>query len=81
MRSYVLESIQQLIIRTSLAPLTFLYRAYYFLSIAVATFLLRRVDGVMSIYLRRGAGKGDIVYGLSDIDLLIIVNGEGDIDE
>jgi predicted nucleotidyltransferase len=30
--------------------------------------------GLLSLYLRRGVARGEIVYGLSDIDLLIIIN-------
>jgi predicted nucleotidyltransferase len=68
--------VQNLVINTSFPPLTYLYRKIYDLSVAVVTLLLRRVDGVLAIYLRRGVAKGEVVYGLSDIDLSIIVKDE-----
>ena len=48
----------------------------YALSIWLASMLFRRVGGVVSVYLRRGLAKGEVVYGLSDIDLTVIVAGE-----
>jgi len=74
MKSNIQGLIQYIIVNTSFFPLTYFYRKIYDLSIAVATLLLRRVEGVLTIYLCRGAAKGEIVYGLSDIDLLVIVN-------
>ncbi len=65
--------IQRLILRTDFFPLTYFYRTVYELSIRLASLLLRRVDGVVSVYLRRGLAKGEVVYGLSDIDLTVIV--------
>lgn len=79
MKSSVQDLIQRTVISTSFFPLTYFYRKTYDLSVAVATLLLRRVDGVLTIYLRRGVAKGEVIYGLSDIDLLVIMaeeNGE-----
>lgn len=76
MKSNIQDLIQRIVINTSFPPLTYFYRKIYERSIAVATLLLKRVDGVLTVYLRRGVAKGEIVYGLSDIDLLVIVNDE-----
>lgn len=68
--------IQRIVIVSSFPPFSYFYRKFYDLSVAVATLLLRRVDGVSAIYLRRGVATDEIVYGLSDIDLLVIVAGK-----
>lgn len=79
MRSSLRTPVQRLVIRTSFFPLVHLYGAAYALSVKVAALLLRRVDGVAAIYLRRGLAKGEAVYGLSDIDLSVIVeDGDGE---
>lgn len=69
--------IQTLVIITDFSPFSYVYRKIYYLSIAIATLLLRRVDDVLAIYLRRGLAKGEIVHGLSDIDLAVIVKDNG----
>ena len=76
MKSQVQNLIQYLVIKTSFFPLSYLYKYFYFLSVSIARKLLGNVPGVYSMYLRRGLAKGEIVYGLSDIDLLIIINDE-----
>jgi predicted nucleotidyltransferase len=40
----------------------------------LAVYKLRNVPGVTSIYLRRGLASGEIIYGLSDIDLLVLLD-------
>ena len=72
-------SIQKIVIILSFPPFTYLFKKAYDLSIAIAVLLLKRVEGVLTIYLRRGVAKNEIVYGLSDIDLSVILddrNGE-----
>ena len=81
MKSNIQDLIQRIIVHTSSPPLTYLYRKIYDLSVVVATLLLKRLDGVLAIYLRRGVAKGEIVYGLSDIDLLVIVNDDNNREE
>ena len=66
--------IQRAIIGTSFFPLTWVYGKIYALSVKVARMLFSHVDGVLAVYLRRGVAKDEIVYGLSDIDLLLIVD-------
>lgn len=77
MKSSVQNLIQRIVIDTSFFPFSYTYKKFYYLSIAIATLWLRRVDGVRAIYLRRGLAKGEIVYGLSDIDLAVIVKDDG----
>jgi predicted nucleotidyltransferase len=68
--------IQYLVVASSFPPFSFLYRKIYDFSVAIATALLRRIDGVLTIYLRRGVAEGEITYGLSDIDLLVLIRDE-----
>jgi len=77
MKSSVQDLIQRIVVNTSFFPFSYFYRKVYDLSVIVASLLLRRVDGVLAIYLRRGLAKGEIVYGLSDIDLAVIVKDDG----
>jgi hypothetical protein len=69
--------IQRIVVNTSFFPFSYAYRKIYDLSTAIATLRLKRLDGVLAIYLRRGLAKGEIVYGLSDIDLAVIVKDDG----
>ncbi len=48
----------------------------YNLSVFIATLSLRQVQDVVAIYLRRGAATGELIYGLSDIDLLVLTRDE-----
>jgi predicted nucleotidyltransferase len=70
--------IQCLVVSTSFPPFNFIYRKIYEFSVAIATALLRREARVMTIYLRRGVAEDEITYGLSDIDLLVLVRDEED---
>ena len=65
--------VQKIIMTFSFPPFTYMFRKVYDLSIAVAVLLLKRVEGVSTIYLRRGVAKNEITYGISDIDLLVII--------
>ena len=72
------EFIQRLIVYTSFPPLTYLYKIFYSVSIAITALFLKNLEGVVAIYLRRTGATGDIVYGLSDIDLLILIKDEAE---
>lgn len=76
MKSNIQNLIQYIVVSTSFPPLTCFYRKIYELSIAIANLMLRRVAGITAIYLRRGMARGEVVYGLSDLDLLVIVDDE-----
>ncbi len=71
------ERVQRLALLTQFAPFTWLYRGLYALAVRLCVRALRRIPGVLSIYLRRGLASGRPVYGLSDIDLAVIVADEG----
>lgn len=65
---------QMIIIKTSFPPLSFLYKILYLIAVRWAALVLGSVNGVEAIYLRRGLSRNEIVYGLSDIDLSVIVS-------
>jgi len=48
----------------------------YATAIKLAVCMLRKVRGVTAIYLRRGIALDEITYGLSDIDLAVVVDDE-----
>ncbi len=75
-RKHLRYFIQKTVIIFSFPPVSYLFRKVYDLSIAIAVLVLKRVEGVLAIYLRRGAAKNEITYGISDIDLLVIIDGE-----
>lgn len=74
MKTQILNYLQYFIIRTSIPPLSCLYSLTYSFFIRLATLALKRIPGIASIYLRRGLASGEAVWGLSDIDLLVLVN-------
>lgn len=76
MKSDIRLIIQRLIVISSFPPFTYFYKKVYGLAVVVATLLLRRMDGVLAIYLRRGMAKDEVLYGLSDIDLSVIIDNE-----
>jgi predicted nucleotidyltransferase len=69
-------SLQRLAVATQYPPFRWCYRLLYALAIALCTRRLRRIPGVRAIYLRRGLASGRPVYGLSDIDLMVMVEGD-----
>ncbi|MCK4823838.1 hypothetical protein KA005_49245, partial [bacterium] len=75
-RKHLRYFIQKTVIIFSFPPVSYLFRKVYDLSIAIAVLLLKRVEGVSTIYLRRGVAKNEIIYGISDIDLLVIIDEE-----
>jgi predicted nucleotidyltransferase len=68
------QFIQRLTVRTQFFPFVCFYRALYALAIRLCVRRLSRVRGVRSIYLRRGLTAGRPLYGLSDIDLLVVTD-------
>jgi predicted nucleotidyltransferase len=59
---------------TQFPPFTWVYRALYAGGIRACVRSLRRLPGVRSVYLWRGLTRpGQAVYGLSDIDILVVV--------
>lgn len=68
--------VQVIIIKTSFPPLSLLYKMLYLGAVKLAVHVLRDVRGVKAIYLRRSVSHQEIIYGLSDIDLSVIVDDE-----
>jgi predicted nucleotidyltransferase len=67
--------LQRLALRTQFFPFTLLYRFLYWAAIRLCLRRLGGLPGVLCVYLRRGLARGRPVYGLSDIDLLVLVDG------
>jgi predicted nucleotidyltransferase len=70
------HALQRLAIRTQFPPLTWLYQAFYRLAIYFCVRRFKAMSGVRAVYLRRGLVSGEPFYGLSDIDLLVVIEGE-----
>ncbi len=68
--------LQSVAVRTQFPPFVWLYRALYALAVRLCARRLGRMGGVRSVYLRRGLASGRAVYGLSDIDLLVMLDGD-----
>ncbi len=66
--------LQSVAAHTQFPPFVWLYRALYALAVWLCARRLGRMGGVRSIYLRRGLASGRAVYGLSDIDLLVMLD-------
>jgi hypothetical protein len=64
------------VIRTSRPPIDGLYRNLYRLVIHLVAKVLGRCRGVVAVYLIRGCAKGDIMPGVSDIDLVVAVQDD-----
>jgi predicted nucleotidyltransferase len=74
MKRHLQNFIQQLVLNTRFPPFTLLYRLAYSLSCKLAVASLKDIPGVVSIYLRRGLASGEIIYSLSDIDLMVLLD-------
>jgi hypothetical protein len=72
----IFQRLQRIAVATQYPPFLWVYRLLYAIALGVCTRRVRRIRGVRAIYLRRGLAGSKPVYGLSDIDLLVMVNGE-----
>jgi len=61
---------------TQYPPFTWCYRLLYSLAVRLCIRRIKRMQAVRAIYLRRGLAGSRPLYGLSDIDLLVMVEGE-----
>lgn len=57
---------------TSFPPLIWLYRAVYQLLVRLALCRFKAFPGTRAVYLRRGFASGELIAGLTDIDLTVI---------
>ncbi|MBP1623450.1 MAG: hypothetical protein H6Q07_1470, partial [Acidobacteria bacterium] len=62
-------------LRLQWPPFTWVFRLYYWIAIQCSRFLIARVEGVRSIYVTGSWVRGDVIFGLSDIDFKILVAG------
>jgi predicted nucleotidyltransferase len=68
------QLLQGLAVLTQFPPFTWLYGWIYALAVRLCVRRLQRIRGATAIYLRRGLASGRPLYGLSDIDLLVMVD-------
>jgi predicted nucleotidyltransferase len=67
-------ALRRLVLSTSVPPLNGIYHGVYKALIARCVRLFRRYDGLQAIYLMRGAAKGELMPGVSDLDFTLIGN-------
>lgn len=67
-------NLQKLIVTTNVKPFCWLYRLYYQLALKKITQTFKDHPDIVGVYLIAGMASGDWTPGLSDIDLIIIVN-------
>lgn len=64
--------LQNFVVRTNFWPFSWAYRIYYACAINIIAYVLGRQRGIVSVYLIAGMAAGEYIYGLSDIDLIVI---------
>ncbi|HEY0796052.1 MAG TPA: nucleotidyltransferase domain-containing protein [Acidisarcina sp.] len=72
LRARIRLAIRRLVVMTSVAPLSYLYVGIYKLHLKYALRVLSKFPGVHSIYVTGGMTSGDMVPGISDIDLVVV---------
>jgi predicted nucleotidyltransferase len=68
--------LRRFVVWSSRPPLTSVYQEMYRMMIRLAVLVLKRYQGIMSIYLCRGCAKNDITPGISDIDLALVTTND-----
>jgi predicted nucleotidyltransferase len=63
-------------VATSIGPVKNVYRLVYEVTLRLVQRALAGVPGIRAVYLRRGGAKGEIVPGVSDLDLAVITEGD-----
>ncbi len=66
------------VIRLQFPPFIWFFRFLYWLAIRASVSLISRVPGVLAIYLSGSLARGEVIFGLSDIDFKIFVCGTKD---
>ena len=72
-RKTLLGAAQWLVVATSIPPLKQLYVGVYKVIIWWLARRLSKEPGILAVYLKGGAAKGETVPGVSDIDLAVVV--------
>lgn len=65
-----------LALRLQFPPFVWMFQFYYQLAITLSRIRVGRIPGVRSIYLSGSWVRREVIYGLSDIDFKIFVDGE-----
>lgn len=65
--------IRDFVVKTNYPPFIYLYKLCYDAALKIITHVLKNQKDIMTIYLVAGMTTGDCIYGLSDIDIIIIV--------
>ena len=64
--------LRRLVVLTAVPPVSYLYAAVYRAHIWYAARRLSAIPGTRAIYVTRGAASNEVIYGVSDIDLMAI---------
>ncbi len=64
-------ALRHFVVITGASPLGILYRRIYRVHVWYALRVLKKIPHISSIYVARGIASGDIVYGVSDVDLVV----------
>jgi hypothetical protein len=70
-----MRRLQHAVLRTSAGPLRPLWRAGYAATIRLIASWLRRSDARSAVYVGGSLGFGEPVYGLSDLDVIVVTPG------
>jgi predicted nucleotidyltransferase len=73
MQAKLKKILRNIVVKTSFWPFSRLYELYYNTALKIITHILKKQKEVVAVYLVAGMAAGDYVYGLSDIDLIVIV--------
>lgn len=77
-RAPVKGLLRRFVVRSSATPLVRVYRGIYRAVIALAGAIFRRHRSVVAIYVWRGCATDDFTPGVSDIDLLVVLEDGSD---
>ena len=75
MKQRIKRQVQSLVVATSFPPFKQLYIGAYWLVIWLTKRRLAGNPAVLAVYLKRSCATGDIVPGISDIDMAAVVTG------
>lgn len=64
--------LRRLVVTTSVPPFKLIYAAIYQAHIRYAARRLRAIPGTRAVYVTRGAASNEAIWGVSDIDLLVM---------
>ena len=65
--------LQHFIVKTSVGPLSWAYRACYAIALKRIVHVLKKQPEIVAVYLVGGMATGSYIPGLSDIDVIIII--------